>query len=425
MGSNAPVRAIVVVGAGLAALRGAEAMRQAGYTGSLTIIGDEPYRPYDRPPLSKHVLTGHISADATTLPSSLDCDVDWRLGSPAARLDRAAQVVHLTDGSALSYDRLLIATGSRARPWPNPHEGKLAGVHSLRGRDDAVALREALVAGPKRVLVIGGGLIGCEVASACRQLGLPVTLVQPGPAPLGRALGRYIGGIIGAMHKVRGVELRLGAEVEWLEDAGGRLVRAHLADGTAIEADVAVTALGAVRNTEWLVGSGLSFDAGGVDCDADGHALDVDGRPDLAIAAAGDVARFPHPLYGGRRIAVEHWGHAVAQGVHAGRVLAGDKPERGYAALPAFWSGQAGVTIKSVGLTDGADAMTIAHGDPAAGRFLALYGRAGRCIAAVSVDCGRWLPAYAALIAENAPFPPKGAATDRAGPLKILASGLT
>ncbi|WP_313901902.1 FAD/NAD(P)-binding oxidoreductase [Methylobacterium sp. J-030] len=204
----------MVVGAGLAALRGAEAMRRAGYSGSLTIVGAEPYSPYDRPPLSKHVLTGHISADAMTLPSSLDGDVDWRLGSPADYLDRAAQVVHLADGSALSYDRRLIATGTRARPWPNPHEAKLVGVYSLRGRDDAVALRAALVARPKRVLVIGGGLIGCEVASACRQLGLPVTLVQPGPAPLGRALGRYIGGIVGAMHAVRGVDLRLGAEVE-------------------------------------------------------------------------------------------------------------------------------------------------------------------------------------------------------------------
>lgn len=415
----------VIVGAGLAALRGAEAMRDAGFSGSLAIVGDEPYRPYDRPPLSKHVLTGQIAPDCTTLPSTLGRDVDWHLGSPAVRLDREARMVHLADGHVLPYDRLLIATGTRARPWPNPHEGRLAGVFTLRGRDDAVALRAALVSGPKRVLVIGGGLIGCEVASACRQLGVPVTLVQPGPAPLGRALGRYIGAIVGAMHQVRGVDLRLGGEVEWLEETGGQFVRAHLTDGTTIEADVAVMALGTVRNTEWLDGSGLSFDAGGIDCDADGYVLDADGRPDLTIAAAGDVARFPHPLYGGRRIAVEHWGYAVAQGTHAGRLLAGVKPARSYAAIPAFWSGQAGVTIKSVGLADGADAMTIAHGDPASGRFLALYGQAGRCIAAVSVDCGRWLPAYAALIAEGASFPPKGAATDRAGPLEILAPGLS
>jgi NADPH-dependent 2,4-dienoyl-CoA reductase/sulfur reductase-like enzyme len=252
-----------------------------------------------------------------------------------------------------------------------------------------------------------------------------VILVQPGPAPLARVLGRYIGAIVGAMHEARGVDLRLGGEVEWLEEANGRLMRVHLVDGTAIKADIAVMALGAVRNTEWLDGSGLSFDAGGVDCDADGYVLDEDGCPDTAIAAAGDVARFPHPLYGGHRIAVEHWGHAVAQGVHAGRLLAGDKPERNYAALPAFWSGQAGATIKSVGLTDGADAMIIAQGDPATGRFLALYGREGRCIAAVSVDCGRWLPAYAERIAAAAPFPPEETVIDRGGALAILAPGFS
>jgi 3-phenylpropionate/trans-cinnamate dioxygenase ferredoxin reductase subunit len=424
MGHGQPSRALVV-GAGLAALRGAEAMRDTGFSGTLTIVGAEPYRPYDRPPLSKHVLTGQIAPDATTLPSSLGEDVDWHLGSPAVRLNRADRLVHLADGTALPYDRLLIATGTRARPWPNPHEGRLAGVYTLRGRDDAIALRKALTSGPKRVLVIGGGLIGCEVASACRQLSLPVTVVQPGPAPLARVLGRYIGAIVGAMHQARGVDLRLGGEVEWLEEANGRLMRAHLVDGTAIEADIAVMALGAVRNTEWLDGSGLSFDSGGIDCDADGYVLDMDGRPDTAIAAAGDVARFPHPLYGGRRIAVEHWGHAVAQGVHAGRLLAGAKPERSYATLPAFWSGQADVTLKSVGLTEGADAMTIAQGDPATGRFLALYGREGRCIAAVSVDCGRWLPAYAERIAAAAPFPPEETVIDRGGALAILAPGFS
>lgn len=128
MGHGQPSRA-VVVGAGLAALRGAEAMRDAGFSGSLTIVGAEPYRPYDRPPLSKHVLTGQIAPDATTLPSSLGEDVDWHLGSPAARLDRAGRLVHLADGTVLPYDRLLIATGTRARPWPNPHEGRLAGVY--------------------------------------------------------------------------------------------------------------------------------------------------------------------------------------------------------------------------------------------------------------------------------------------------------
>ncbi|MCJ2116784.1 NAD(P)/FAD-dependent oxidoreductase [Methylobacterium sp. J-001] len=416
----------VVVGAGLAALRGAEAMRACGFSGSVTIVGAEPYRPYDRPPLSKHVLTGEIRSDATTLPSSLGADVNWRLGSPAVRLDRGTRTLHLADGGALSYDRLLIATGTRARPWPNPHEGRLDGVFTLRGRDDAAALRAALAARPRRVLVIGGGFIGCEVASLCRHLGLRVTLVEPGPTPLARVLGSTVGALIGAIHGGRGVDLRCGSEVEWLEDAGGRFVRAHLTDGTRIDADVAVIALGAVRNTEWLDGAGLSADPGGVDCGAAGYVLDADGQPDPRIAAAGDVARFPHPLYGGRRVALEHWSQAVAQGIHAGRLLAGAKPEGPYGALPTFWSTQGDVVIKSAGLTEGADALAFTQGEPASGRFIAVYGREGRCIAAVSVDSARWLPAHAEMVATGAPFPPRGAAADRpAKGIAIHAPGFT
>ena len=414
---------VLIVGAGLAALRGAEALREAGFSGPLTIVGDEPHFPYDRPPLSKHVLTGAIPAEATTLPGIGALAAEWQLGSAAQRLDRQARTVSLADGRILPYDRLLIATGTRARPWANPDEGRLAGVFTLRGRDDAAALRRALAAGPKHVLVIGAGFIGCEVASLCRQLDLPVTLVEPGPTPLGRVLGSTVGAFIGAIHEGHGVALRCGREVEWLEGRDGRLVRAHLVDGSSLAADIAVIALGAVRNTEWLDGAGLSADPGGVDCDARGHVLDTDGRPDPRIAAAGDVARFPHPLYDGRRVALEHWSHAVAQGVHAGRLLAGAEPGAPYGALPTFWSTQGDLVVKSVGLTEGADAVAITQGDAAAGRFVATYGRAGRCIAAVSVDSARWLPAHAELVEARAPFPPEGAATDRPKGVTVFEPG--
>lgn len=397
----------VVVGASLAGLRGAEALRRAGFSGTLTLVGDEPHRPYDRPPLSKAALTGQVAPEATALPNLHALDAEWRLGVPAAGLDRKARLVRLTDGTTLPYDRLLIATGTRARAWPNPAEAGLAGVHTLRGRDDAAALKAALAAGPARVVIIGGGFIGCEVAASCRALDLPVTLIDPGPAPLARILGRPVAEIVAALHRALGVDLRSATKVERLEgDASGRVVRAVLGDGTAIETDLVVVALGAVRNTEWLHGSGLDVGPGGVLCDERGYALDADGRPDTRIAAAGDVARFPHPLYDGRPVALEHWGHAVAQGEHAGRLLAGAGGRAVYSEVPAFWSSQGGITIKSVGLTEGADGMVFAQGSPKEGRFVVVYGREGRCIAAVSFDSARWLPAYAERIAARAPFPP-------------------
>jgi NADPH-dependent 2,4-dienoyl-CoA reductase/sulfur reductase-like enzyme len=403
----------VIVGAGLAGLRAAEAMRKAGFQGSLTLVGDEPHAPYDRPPLSKHVLSGQLPADASRLPSDLRGEAEWRLGVGATGLDRQAQVVRLSDGTSLPYDKLLIATGTRARPWVHPEEERYGNVFSIRTRDDAAALRAALVAGPRAVVVIGAGFIGCEVAAVCRELGLPVSLVDPSPAPLGRVLGSTVGEMIGDVHRGWGVTMRFNEEVDHLEQAGGRVTGARLKDGTFIEADIAVVALGAVRNVEWLEGSGLSADSGGLDCDEHGLVLDENGTPDPRIAAAGDVARFPHPLYDGRRVALEHWGHAVAQAEHAGRLLAGAEPPLPYAALPNFWSVQGDMVVKSVGLTDGADGVAVVQGDPADRRFVAVYGRAGRCVAAVSVDSARWLPAYAEKVASGAPFPPADPATDQ------------
>lgn len=410
---------IVVVGASLAGLRGAESLRRSGFTGPLTIVGAEPHRPYDRPPLSKSVLIGEIAADGTTLPNLVDLDAQWRLGAPAIRLDRERRTLTLAGGESVPYDRLLIATGAAACPWPDPAQARLAGVHTLRGRDDAEALRRDLAAEPRHVLVIGGGFIGCEVAASCRTLGLPVTLVETGPTLLAGILGQHLGSVVEALHAARGVAIRTCAKVSALEaDGEGRVAGARLEDGTVIPADVVVVALGAKRNTAWLEGSGLAFDAGGLDCDTDGYALDAQGQPDRRIAAAGDVARFPHPLYPGGRVALEHWGHAVAQGARTGRLLAGLEPEP-YADVPAFWSSQGGITIKSVGLTAGADGFVIARGDPKEGRFLAVYGREGRSIAAVAFDCARWLPAYAEQIAAGAAFPPEMGGVD-AGPMTVL-----
>ena len=183
---------IVIVGASLAGLRAAEALRAEGFRGHLTIIGDEPYEPYDRPPLSKQVLEGWVPADHTTLPHQRAIDAEWRLGVAATGLDRAAKVVRLANGEEVPYDRLLIATGVRARPWFHPAEAALDGVFTIRTSDDAAGLQQALAAGPARVLIIGAGFIGSEVASVCRELGLAVTVVERGPAPLVGACRRRV-----------------------------------------------------------------------------------------------------------------------------------------------------------------------------------------------------------------------------------------
>jgi len=190
---------IVIVGASLAGLRAAEALRDEGFTGSLTLIGDEMHEPYDRPPLSKQVLKGWVPAENTKLPRMRAIDADWRLGVAATGLDRDNHEVLLANGVKVPYDRLLIATGVRSRQWFNPEEAKLKGLFTLRTCDDAAELQAALKAGPKRVLIVGAGFIGSEMASVCRDLGLDVTVAERSSAPLVGALGGVIGDIAAKM----------------------------------------------------------------------------------------------------------------------------------------------------------------------------------------------------------------------------------
>lgn len=399
---------IVIVGASLAGLRAAEKLRDEGFAGSLTIVGDEPHEPYDRPPLSKQVLAGRMSAQRTALPRLRDVDANWRLGVAATGLDREARRVRLADGQELGFDRLLIATGVRARPWPDETEAALDGVLSLRTREDATRLRELVAAGPRRVLVIGAGFAGSEAASVCRAMGLPVTVVEAGDAPLAGALGGVVGQIAAGLQREHGVDLRCGVTVTSLDgDASGRLRRAHLSDGSVLDVDVAVAALGGIRNVEWLQGSGLAAGFWGVACDAGCRAFDVNGLVTDDVFVAGDVARAPHPLFGYEFLALEHWGNAVAEAeIAAHNMVSAETGRWPHLAVPEFWSSQFGVNIKSVGVPSLAEEVVVTQGSVESRRFVAAYGYRGRIIGAVSFDQALWLDFYKDLIEEAAPFPP-------------------
>ncbi|WP_053761463.1 NAD(P)/FAD-dependent oxidoreductase [Streptomyces sp. AS58] len=399
---------IVVVGASLAGLRAAETLREKGFAGSLTLIGDEPHAPYDRPPLSKQVLLGMTTADRTALPRRRDVDATWRLGVPATGLDMAARRVRLADGDEVPYDRLLIATGVRARPWPHEREAELDGVFVLRTRDDCAALARRLAEGPKRVFVIGAGFTGSEIASACRERGLPVTVAERGASPLVGALGGVVGAVAADLQQEHGVDLRCGVMVTALEgDATGRVRAAHLSDGATVETDVVVVSLGATRNTEWLAGSGLGAGPRGIACDAGCRAFDIRGIVTDDIYVAGDVARSPHPLFGYQFLSLEHWGNAVCQAeIAAHNMLSASADRLPHMWVPAFWSSQFGVNIKSVGVPSMGTEIVVSQGSLDSHRFVGVYGYQGRVIGAVSFDHARWLPFYQELIETTAPFPP-------------------
>src|SRR6516162_1220570 len=303
---------IVIVGASLAGLRGAEALRDEGFGGRLTIIGDEPHEPYDRPPLSKQVLEGWVKADHTKLPHMREVDAHWCLGMAATDLDRTKKLVRLSDGTEVPFDRLLITTGVRARPWPNPAEAGLKGVFTVRTCDDAARLQAALVARPRRVLIIGAGYIGSEMALVCRGFSLDVTVAERAAAPLAGALGDVIGAIAAEMQRDAGVDLRTGVGVSSLEgDASGHVRQARLSDGSTLDVDVVLASLGSIRNVEWLEGSGLAAGFWGVACDAGCRAFDIHGLVTNRVFVAGDIARSPHVLYDYQFLATEFWCNAV------------------------------------------------------------------------------------------------------------------
>ncbi len=368
---------VTIVGASLAGLRAAETLRRDGFEGAISLIGDEPHTPYDRPPLSKQLLAGawDIERIALTPADKLaDLDLDLRLGARATGLDVAARTVEV-DGVPEPYDGLMIATGARCRTLPGT-EG-LAGVHTLRTLDDALAIRGALAAGPRRVVVVGAGFIGAEVASTAVGWNVPVTMVEALPVPMGRVLGDVVGGAVGAVHLAHGVDLRCGVGVdEVLGDDAVTGVR--LSDGAVVEADVVVVGIGVVPNAEWLAGSGLTVDDGVV-CDETCLAAPH-------VVAAGDVARWPNRRFG-QVMRVEHWDNAVDQGVHAARrLMVDDADASAFAPVPWFWSDQYDRKIQLAGRAGPDDEVRIVAGSVEEQRFAAFYGRGDRLMAVFGMN---------------------------------------
>ena len=368
---------VSIVGASLAGYWAAETLRRDGFEGRISLIGDEPHAPYDRPPLSKKFLAGDLDDDRlplTTAEKLANLGLEMRLGCRATGLDVATRTLEV-DGVAEPYDGLLIATGARCRNLPGTVG--LAGVHTLRTRDDAKAIRDALANGARRVVVVGAGFIGAEVASTAIGRGAEVTMVEALEAPFGRVLGVEMGAVMADVHRRHGVDLRTGVGVdEVLGD--DRLAGVRLADGATLEADLLVVGIGVVPNTDWLEGSGLTLDDGVV-CDETCLAA-----PD--VAAAGDVARWPNPRYG-EVMRVEHWDNAVQQGVHAARrLLQSDEEATPYAPVPWFWTDQYDRKVQLAGRPHTDDEVRVVAGSTAEHRFAAFYGRDGRFTAALGMN---------------------------------------
>ncbi|MFC0865475.1 NAD(P)/FAD-dependent oxidoreductase [Sphaerimonospora cavernae] len=384
---------IVIVGASLAGLRTCEALRGHGYRGRITIIGDEPHPPYDRPPLSKGFLTGSVPRTRLGL-SHAGLDADWRLGLRATGVDLASRQLHLDDGTRMEFGGLVVATGSSSSPWPGPLPKQ--GVHVLRTVDDAARLRRELRPGG-RLLVVGGGFIGCETAATARELGMQVTLVHTGRYPLYRFIGGEAGAFVAALHRQADVDLRCSTTVEGFTGEAA-LTAARLSDGKSVEADVAILALGARPNTDWLAGSGLWIDRG-LRCDQHCRALLNDGSPATGVVAAGDVACWPHPWVP-RPIRLGHWSNAVEQaGVAARSLLRPDEPGH-YRPVPSFWSDQYGVKLRSVGFPHLAEQTRVEANDPAAGRLEISYYRAGRLVGALTAGRAARIVGYRSRLAD-------------------------
>lgn len=395
------MRTVAVVGGSLAGLSAARALREQEFDGRIVVVGAEDRLPYDRPPLSKEFLADKVGIDdlALTTDSDADLDLEWRLGDPAEGLDRGRSTVVLASGQEVAADGVVLATGARARSLPG---ARLGGVHTLRTVEDAIALRRELTPG-SRLVVIGGGFIGAEVASTARHLGVEVTVIESDPIPLGRVLGSDLAAACAGLHGDNGVRLITDTVVTGL--AGDTRVHGvHLAGERTEPADVVVVGIGALPNVEWLAGSGIEYDHRGVWTDARG-ATNVP-----QVVAAGDCT-FSASTFAGTRLRQEHWTNALQQPVAAvatllGRTTVDDvRPP-----APYFWSDQYGARLQFAGNRRPGDAVEIVEGDLESRRFVACYRRDGEIVAVFAMNqprlFGKWrrqlTPRHATTVTELA-----------------------
>ena len=389
---------IVVIGGGMAGHAASERLRESGFTGELTIVGEERHRPYNRTPLSKQVLTGEYAVDELKLAAFTELDARWRLGCRTIALDPVERTITLPGAERLRYDGLVLATGAEARVLPGApmHSDR---IHMLRTLEDAQEIDQAMGHASRRLLIVGGGFIGAELASTARRRGLDATIIDHSPVMLTRGLGHILGAVAGDLHRDNGVRVHLGVAVTGWEphDAG---VRLHLADGEVLDGDAAVVGIGTVARTEWLSGSGLDT-TDGILATRTCHAVGADD-----VVVAGDVARWPNLLFDDVPRRVEHWINAVEMGQHAAdSLLAGPDRASSYTPVPRFWSEQHGVKIQSAGSPALGSELRLLEGTLESRKFVAGYleptGTADRLMGLVAFDSPRELLTYAPLIGQN------------------------
>lgn len=374
---------VVIVGASAGGLATAVALRIEGYDGTITLVGDEADAPYDRPPLSKEFLSEGWEPGRLTLLAATDLDtldLELRLGTPATALSTIDREVTLADGSAVSYDALVVATGVRPRVLPAHRNG----VHVLRTLADALPLRERLAPG-RRLVIVGAGFVGTEVAATARACGVEVTMLESATAPLAHEIGEAAGRFLAELHRQHGVEVRTDAVVTEVTADGVRLE-----DGTAVEGDDVLLAVGSEPNTEWLTAEDLKVHNGLV-CDEYCAAA-----PD--VYGVGDVARWYNPLFG-TEMRVEHRRHASEQAVAVARNLLEPDDRAPFAPVPYFWSDQCDVRVQAYGHLREHDDAVIVYGDVAARRLLVAYRSGDRLTGVLAVgQSPRALRSWRALI---------------------------